>query len=121
MQEWWSTYDLDALQHPALPNSPRAIRRLADKRQWASDKNRCREVPGNLRGDPKYMRLPGFKVAIAQWEIVKLKAPFAGNTFKGHVYRLTQTDLPDMTADDWIAVMNTFGERIRSLQSEGVL
>ncbi len=40
---------------------------------------------------------------------------------KGYVYRLTQIDLPDMKADDWIAVMNTFGERIRSLQSEGVL
>jgi phage gp16-like protein len=89
-----------------------ALKKMLERRgiEWA-----------NLRGDPKYMRLPGFKVAIAQWEIVKLKAPFAGNTFKGYVYRLTQTDLPDMTADDWIVVMNTFGERIRSLQSEGVL
>jgi transposase InsO family protein len=63
MQEWWSTYDLDALQHPALPNSPRAIRRLADERQWASDKNRCREVPGKggrdgIRFEYHYTLLP---------------------------------------------------------------
>ena len=75
----------------------------------------------NLRGDPRHMRLPGFKIALAQWEIIKHAAPFASNTFKGYVYLLTQTDLADMTGDDWIEVMNTFGEHIRSLQSEGVL
>ena len=84
-----------------------ALKKMLERRgvEWA-----------NLRDDPKHMRLPGFKVAIAQWEVVKHKAPFAGNTFKGYVYRLTQTDLPDMTADDWIVVMNALGLAIRTIK-----
>ncbi|WP_224825617.1 regulatory protein GemA [Cognatishimia sp. MH4019] len=73
------------------------------------------------RGDPSYMRAPGFKIAAAQWELIKGEAPYAGDTFRGFVYRLTHRNLPDLKDADWITVMNTFGETVRTLKSEGAL
>ena len=64
--------------------------------------------------DPKHAGLPGFRIASAQWQRVKAEAPFAGHSFEGYVVRLTGRALADMTASDWIVVMNALGRHIRS-------
>ncbi|KPU84419.1 hypothetical protein JI58_03870 [Marinosulfonomonas sp. PRT-SC04] len=76
----------------------------------------------NLKGDPDYTHLPGFKIAVAQWQLVSGLDPYVNYTLRSYAERLTEhIRLSDMKPADWIVVMNALGERIRHEVKKGGL
>lgn len=66
-----------------------------------------------LKSSPDYMSEPGYKIAIAQWQLIKMTPPWKGQGFHGALNSLGHARIAEMNSRDWIAVMNTFGETIR--------
>lgn len=66
---------------------------------------------GKLR--PDYARADGYKIAWAQWRTLH---PHATSTlaFLAAVKELTGVSVDQCSKDDWIAVMNAFGRRVRA-------
>lgn len=60
-------------------------------------------------------RMPGFKVAMAQWAILaKVGQVETGfDAFRRFAEERTFNPLPQMTAKEWAALMNTLGQRVR--------
>jgi phage gp16-like protein len=73
------------------------------------------------RGDPKAWALPGYKVARAQWEMINHSHAYADQSFEACVQRIAGVTVGEMKSRDWIEVMNSFGEQVRKLKSEGAV
>lgn len=69
----------------------------------------------NVKGDPDFMRLPGFKIAVAQWDMVRETAAYSVNTFQAYVRQTSGKLLDAMEYEDWIVVMNQLGKSVRSI------
>jgi len=76
-------------------------------------------VWANKRGAQAYTRENGYKIAAAQWQVVRDVPPFSGTNFQGWVLRRTGKDMADLTKNDWIGVMNDLGVAVRELQPKG--
>ncbi len=64
---------------------------------------------------PAWQRLPGAKVALAQWNLLeKAGVILVPATFQAFVESRCFNPMPTMTAREWVLIMNTFGERIRA-------
>jgi len=62
---------------------------------------------------PAWQRMPGFKIALAQWNILAARTDMSGHTFRGFVEDHAFNPIDRMTAKEWAGVMNTLGTRIR--------
>lgn len=75
----------------------------------------------NNAGQPKEMRAMGYKIAWAQWrKLVGGQEPIAG-AFWLEVEQLVGRSVAGrpLDQDEWISVMNAFGERVRAAKREG--
>lgn len=63
---------------------------------------------------PSWARTPGYKIATAQWRILRPETGHSLLGFGSAVHELTgRNSMEEMTSKDWITVMNAFGMRVR--------
>lgn len=62
---------------------------------------------------PGWQRMPGYKIAVAQWNILVANVDMRGVTFRSFVEDHAFNPIDRMTAKEWAGVMNTLGSRIR--------
>lgn len=63
---------------------------------------------------PAYQRMPGYKIAVAQWNILVGRGiAVKPESFKGFVEDRAFNPMPQMTDREWAGVMNALGDRIR--------
>lgn len=60
-----------------------------------------------------FERMPGYKIAVAQWDILVTLVDMRPATFTSFVEDRAFNPIPRMTAREWAGIMNTLGERIR--------
>ena len=65
------------------------------------------------KGDPKFLGLPGYKIAVAQWKMVEARPEMVSN-FAAYVRSLTEKAPDELSPDEWIIVMNALGRIIRA-------
>ncbi|PIE13806.1 MAG: hypothetical protein CSA70_03565 [Rhodobacterales bacterium] len=65
-----------------------------------------------------YEAQPGYKIAKAQWAKISKTAPYAGSTFHGYLFHLVRKNMNELSREDWIYIMNSFGESLRQLPTE---
>lgn len=58
-------------------------------------------------------RMPGYKVALAQWNILVAKVDMRGTTFKAFAEEHAFRPMAQMTDAEWAGVMNRLGDMIR--------
>lgn len=65
---------------------------------------------------PTYTRLPGYKIALAQWWLVQAaKPPFSDLKFDDWVFQQTGVPMPECTPHNWMDLMNTLGRVVRQI------
>ncbi|MBX3580807.1 MAG: regulatory protein GemA [Rhizobiaceae bacterium] len=62
---------------------------------------------------PLWQRQPGFRIAVAQWNILVARVDMRGKTFQAFVEDHAFNPIDRMTPKEWTGVMNTLGSRIR--------
>jgi len=62
---------------------------------------------------PAWQRMPGYKIALAQWNILVARVDMRGHTFRSFVEDHAFNPIDRMAAKEWAGVMNTLGSRIR--------
>lgn len=65
---------------------------------------------------PAWQRMPGYKIALAQWNILVAKVDMRGTTFRSFVEDHAFNPIDRMTAKEWTGVMNSLGSRIRKVK-----
>ncbi|MBI1495381.1 regulatory protein GemA [Halocynthiibacter styelae] len=71
----------------------------------------------NYNLSPVHCSLPGFKIACAQWRKLE-DFSRQGQTLSEYVRHLVDRPFAEMTAEDWIVVMNDLGRKIRAQKKQ---
>lgn len=67
--------------------------------------------------EPEYFEMPGFKIACAQWRKLE-DCSRQGEVLSSYVRQLVDLPFAEMTAEDWIVVMNDLGRKIRAQKKQ---
>jgi hypothetical protein len=108
------------IEHTRFLRDPADARKAVEAlKGWMAREAKVDWTDGDHK--PAWQRLPGAKIALAQWDILHpdppLLDPEAGfGGFRRFVEERAFNPLPRMTAREWAGIMNTLGERIRAMR-----